>query len=388
MSGRQIIAFAKDYGADPTSCNHVLTEMSKDNTVIWLNSISARTPNLSSGKDLNRIWLKFKALFRGPTHVIDGLWVITPLVLPSLNRPLLVKLNRVLLKLGVGMVARRLRLRKPELWTWVPTSAHYIDAFDSSLVVYYCTDEWSKFTGIDGAGTERLMENLARRADLVFATSQPLVEKLAGYNEEASLASHGVDYELFATALGDLDVPADLADVEGPVIGYYGLVEDWLDLDLIAYLARRHPEWTIALVGKVCVDVSILTTLPNVRLLGQKPHAQLPAYCRRFDVGMIPHKVNDLTRHMNPIKLREYLAAGLPVVSTALPEVKRCSDLCGVASSYEEFEKMVVGAVENDSAAARRRRSEQMKEETWTSVTNRLVSRVMVSKNRQKSVCN
>ena len=151
------------------------------------------------------------------------------------------------------------------------------------------------------------------------------------------------------------------------------------------YLARRHPEWSIALVGSARVDMSLLQACPNIHFLGRKPHAELPLYCKGFAVGLIPHKVNDLTRHMNPIKLREYLSAGLPVVSTALPEVKHYGEHCVVADTYEAFEQAILTALRDDSPAARQKRSDAMQWETWERKVQTLgakVARVSENKNR------
>ena len=204
------------------------------------------------------------------------------------------------------------------------------------------------------------------RADVVFATSRPLVEKLSKLNPRTYLASHGVPYQMFARALDESTaMPAELLALPRPVLGYYGLIEEWLDLDLIAHVATRRPEWTIVLVGKTCVDTSRLTRFSNVRFLGRKPHHELPAFCKGFDVALIPHKVNELTRHMNPIKLREYLSAGLQIVSTDLPETRHLPDYCIVARDYQEFEAGIEKALSNDSPLVRRQRSCAMRDETW-----------------------
>jgi glycosyltransferase involved in cell wall biosynthesis len=213
---------------------------------------------------------------------------------------------------------------------------------------------------------ESMVSQLAKTADVVFATSTSLVEKLAEKNPNTFLASHGVKYDLFRTALSDeLSVPEDLLSLQKPVVGYYGLIEDWMDLDLVAAIAKKHPEWSIVLIGKVMVDTSAISSLPNVHLLGRKPHHELPAYCKGFSVGILPHKVNSLTINMNPIKLREYLSAGLPVVATDLPEVRRGSELCVTTKSYEEFEEAVAAAIASDTRQKRRERSESMSLETW-----------------------
>jgi len=146
-----------------------------------------------------------------------------------------------------------------------------------------------------------------------------------------------------------------------------------VDLDIIAHLAERRKDWSIVLIGKSKVDTSRLAGYPNVHLLGRKPYASLPEYCKGFDVSLIPFAVNELTRHVNPIKLREYFSAGLPCVSTDMPAVRDYAahpsealrGACFVARTQQEFHDAVEQALRADSPAARRRRSDAMKDETW-----------------------
>ncbi len=384
ISGQNIICFAKDWGEDPTSCNHVLRELAKTNKVLWLNSISTRAPKLTSGRDLGKIWKKLASFLKGSTRVQESMWVYTPIVLPFHYSKAAIVFNRILLRLALAVLCRKLGMRKYQLWTFVPTSVHYVGALKSELLVYYVTDNWSAFTYVDGEKIGAMVEDLAGSADIVFATSRPLVEKLRKNNSATYLAEHGVNYADFALATKDTTaIPSDLKCLIQPVLGFYGLIEEWLDQDLLAYLAERHPEWTIALVGRVCVDVSRLERYSNIHFLGRKPHAELPNYCKGFSVALIPHLVNELTIHMNPIKLREYMSAGLPIVSTALPEVRQYPDHCTVAENYEEFEQSVALALQHDSPVRRIQRSQTMKHETWECKVALLSEIVLETRNRQ-----
>jgi len=384
MRGETVVCFAKDWSEDPTSCNHVMRQLAAKNRVIWLNSISTRAPSLTSGRDLRKIATKLTAFFRGPIQVEHNLWVFTPLLLPLHDNALATRLNRWILRLTVRVLQRKLAFQDFQLWTFVPTSSDYVGALGEKLLVYYCTDNWSSFSFADPLRSEERMRDLATKADLVFATSETLVEKLRGCNEHAYLASHGVDYGEFSRATAaETVVPDDIAQLPRPVIGYFGLVEDWLDVDLVSRLAVRHPEWSIVLIGRVCVDVSSLEKLTNVHFLGRKPHHLLPAYCKAFSVGLIPHKVNDLTRHMNPIKLREYLSAGVPVVSTALPAVRHYSEHCRIAETHEEFERAVADVLESETHQSRTARSESMASETWERKVDELTRHVAEAKGRR-----
>ncbi len=366
MQGENIICFSKDWNEDPTSNHHVIIELAKSNRVLWLNSVSTRAPSLGSGRDLRKIARKLADFAAGPARVADNLWVYTPLVLPLPHNPAAVAVNRRILRLTIALLRQRLEMGEFQLWTFLPNVADYVHGLGESLLVYYCVDEWSMFTGLDEQRTAAAERALCGQADVVFAVCQALVDSKRAFNPEVHLATHGVDHALFAAALDpDTRPPEDAARLRRPVLGFYGTVQDWVDQDLIAYLANRHPEWSILLVGQIRVDTSRLASLPNVHLVGRKPHADLPGYCRGFDVGIIPYVINDRMKYVNPIKLREYLSAGLPVVSTAVPEVARYPDLAAVATDFPAFESAVVRAIAGDSAEARRQRSEAMRAETW-----------------------
>ena len=379
MTDQNVICFAKDWDENPTSNNHVMRLLARNNRVLWLNSITTRTPNLRDGRDLAKIFRKLRSFFRGATHVADGLWVYTPVVLPFPHSRLATRINTWILRAALAVMRRRLGLRGPfQLWVFIPTAAKYVGKLGESLVVYYVTDEYSKFSYVDGDEVAQDDRTLCANSDLIFATAQSLVDRRLPQNPHTYLSRHGVDHALFARALDEATVvPADLAALPGPVLGYYGAIQDWLDLELIEFLARRHPEWSIALIGPILTDVSGLRRLPNVHFLGRKPHGDLPAYCKGLAVGLIPHKVNELTLNMNPIKLREYLSAGLPVVSTALPEVEAYARHCVIARDHEEFERGVVAALRDDSPETRRRRSDAMTSETWERRVAEIGSRVM-----------
>ena len=366
MSGQNIVCFAKDWDEDPTSNNHIMRLLARDNRVLWLNSISTRTPDLRDKRDLGKIFRKLLSFLRGPRHVSDGLWVYTPIVLPFPHSRIATRINSWILKLSTAAVRRRLGFRKFQLWIFLPTAAEYAGALGESLLVYYITDEWSKFGYVNGAGVAENDRTLCRKADLVFTTARLLADRRRELNPNIQLALHGVDHAHFAAALSNQqDLPADVSDLRGPVLGFFGLIHEWIDLDLIEYLACRHPEWNIVMIGKVSVDTSHLIKHPNIRFLGRKPYDSLPGYCKAFDVGLIPFAINELTLNVNPIKLREYLSAGLPVVSTALPEVKACPAAGFVADNYQEFERGVIAALGQNSPQEKRRRSDAMLAETW-----------------------
>jgi glycosyltransferase involved in cell wall biosynthesis len=362
-----IIAFAKDWHEDPTSNHHVLRELARTRRVLWLNSLATRTPKLSSGRDLGKIRRKLIEFARGPVNVENDLWVTTPLVLPLPGSAIARAINRQILRATIRALRLRLGIHEFELWTFLPNTADYVGTLGEQFALYYCVDEWSMFSYLDRAETVAAERRLLERVDAVFAINHALADAKRSINRATFVSPHGVDHALFARALDPaLAVPADLAALPGPRIGFYGTLRDWVDFPLIAAVARARPDWSIALIGQVLGDVSALHGLPNVHLLGQKRHDELPAYCKGFDVGIIPYRIDERMAFVNPLKLREYLSAGVPVISTAVPEVVRHAHLCRIAATPEEFTAAIAAAIAEASPAARRARSDAMTQETWS----------------------
>jgi glycosyltransferase involved in cell wall biosynthesis len=352
-----IIAFCKDWTEPKTSNNHILEELAKRHRVLWVNSISTRAPNLGSANDLRKIARKIRSWFRGVEVVHDRLHVLTPVVLPFPASRLAVGINRWLLRALVRRSARRWGFQSPQLWIFPPNAVDYIGQFGESKVIYYCVDEWSQFTHVNPEFIRRKEHELLAKADVVFVVSEQLLAK----HPQAHLIPHGVNFDLFAAPGA---VPPDLPPK--PVIGFYGNLYDWVDQDLIAALARLRPGWSFCLVGKIMTDISKLQ-LPNIHVLGPRPYEELPAYCRGFEVGLIPYKLSDpRMQSVNPLKLREYLAAGLPVVTVDLPEVRGHRTGVWIADSPTAFITAIEAALQDNAPAARQQRRDSVRNESWT----------------------
>jgi len=384
MKNESIIYFAKEWNQDRTSCDQVFDQLARQNKVLWVNSMAMRTPKLSGASDWRRIFAKLRRSIGGLKQVGPTAWVYQPIVIPLPHSKLAQWLNRHLLRWSLRRQTRKLGFQHPQLWTFLPNVAFMVGQLDESLVVYYCIDAWSEFSYIDGKKITAMERDLAEKADLCFATAHSLAEHLRRYNPNCHVALHGVDYGHFVRALDPaIAGPEDVAHLPRPIIGFFGLIHNWIDLPLIAAIARKHPEWSVVLIGKADVDLALLKDLPNVHLLGRRPYETLPSYCKAFNVGIIPFVLNELTRNVNPIKLREYLSAGLPVVSTALPEVLAYPDHVSVGSTPEEFIAQIERAIREDNPVARRQRSCAMQHETWEEKVSQFCTLVTAAKARK-----
>lgn len=374
---RPIIAFSKDWNEDPTSNHHVLRELAKERRVVWLNSLSTRRPSMSS-RDLGKIKRKLAEFTAGVVNPENDLWVVTPLVLPLPHNPIARVVNRHIVRRTIAHVRARLDISDFDLWTFLPNTADYIGTLDEQLAVYYCVDEWATFPGLDADATRAAEQRLLQRVDVTFATSKALVTNKRATCPNTFHAPHGVDYEKFARALDpNTRIPDDLAALPSPRLGFFGTLRDFIDYDLIAEIARSRPSWSIALVGQQLSEhIAKVRDLPNVHFLGRKPHDELPAYCKGFDVGLVPYRIDADVKFINPLKLREYLCAGLPVVSTDMPEVQPYAHLCQVAHNPADAVAAIERALRERDPALRRMRSEAMQHETWEARVADVVSTI------------
>ena len=337
IEGNDIICFSNDWDGDPLSKKHIALRLARKNRVLWVNSTGNRNPT-ASVRDLRRAWKKLRQFFRGCLPVDKNIFVFSPLVIPFHGNRTARWINRWLLRWSLRRACRKLGFQKPITWTFVPSSADVAGSLGERLVIYYCVDEFSKFTGTDEAAILDMERSLMEKADMVVVSSSRLYETKHLYNSNTFLVTHGVDVAHFRNAcLPGIEAPADCADLKGPVIGFFGLIADWVDLEVVRYLASARPEWSFLLIGEIQTDTSALRQLSNVHLLGRRSYDSLPAYCSAIDVAILPFVVNELTVSANPLKLREYLAAGLPVVATPIPEVLKLSALVRMARSPAEF---------------------------------------------------
>ncbi|HEV3467913.1 MAG TPA: glycosyltransferase [Pyrinomonadaceae bacterium] len=362
LRGRDIICFAQDWTGDPLSKTHLMRALARDNRVLWVNSIGLRAPSASAA-DLRRSLSKLKAVATPLREVEPNIFVLNPLTVPAYGLPFMKAFNQLALRLQVRRAMRRLGFRRAINYVFLPPAALVAGRLGEELVVYHCVDEYAAFSDIQAAPILEMEEILLRRADIVFASAELLVQSKSRHNPRTHLVRHGVDFNHFSRALDPATpVPADIASLPRPVIGFFGLVADWVDVDLMAGVAKHFRHGSLVVLGKVTTDVSALEALPNVHLLGRKPYGDLPAYCKGFDVALMPFRVNELTLNANPLKVREYLAAGLPVVSTPIPEVEVLG-LCRIADGAAETIREVEAALGDPGPS--RARSEAVRGESW-----------------------
>lgn len=375
-----VIYFGNDWQAENrTSSHHVAARLARRMPVLYVDSPGMRAPS-ASGRDFKRALRKLAAAFRRPREVAPGLWHCTVPQLPFRRIPGVDLLNRWFGRWAVRRARRILPARRLISWFVVPHPGFLAGRLGEALCVYYCIDDYAAHPGVDPALIGERDRALSQHADLLFVAPPALLEAKRALNPDTVYAPHGVDVELFSRAADPATAVAPgAAGLAHPVVGYIGSLHEWIDLELMAWLARARPAWTFLCVGHAATDVSALAALPNVRLAGPQPYAELPHWARAFDVAIIPYRLNRQVANANPLKLREYLATGKPVVSVRNLEIEKFARWVRIADGREAFLAALDEVLANDTPAAAAERMAAVADQTWDRRVEEVLARVVAA---------
>jgi hypothetical protein len=253
-------------------------------------------------------------------------------------------------------------------WFYTPMMLRWADHLDPAAIVYDCMDELSMFRGAPPELIQREKE-LFERADLVFTGGQSLYEAKRDKHRAVYAFPSSIDVRHFEKALTITDEPADQKNIPHPRIGFCGVIDERTDIDLLTKIAELKPDWHYVMVGPIVkVDEADLPHRDNIHYLGGKNYNDLPAYIGGWDVAMMPFALNDSTRFISPTKTPEYLAAGRPVVSTAIRDVVRPygeKGLVQIAATPEEFVSAIETAMNEDANSRRARAADHLSTMSW-----------------------
>lgn len=314
-----------------------------------------------------------------PRRVAPNIRCVALPIIPYVDRysRVLQAINSSLILLWTRLFMWWYGIRRPVLIMYEPRYAGVVGRLDERLVYHEVVDARQEFAEF-APWKRTLLDRLLEVSDVVVATSQRLYDKLAEERvDDLYLVGNGVDLEHFVKTRGPLEVPEDIKHIKGPILGYVGAIAEWLDLELLEAILRERPELSVVLVGPVLSGgrkgiEQLARAYGNLHVLGKKEYALLPGYVKAMDVCLIPFRITPLTLSVNPNKLYEYLAAGKPVVSTAIPEVEKYGDVVHVAVSTEEFISLIDRALseEPDTDAFLR----IAEENTWDKKAQEVVS--------------
>ncbi len=340
----------------------LMTNIASSRRVLFVNSIAMRMPRPGrSTKAWRRIWRKAKSMakfVRRPEAALPGFHVMTPLTLPFYGSAWARRFSASLVRLQVRLVTLALRMPSPVYVVTIPTAYDVVATLPRRGLLYNRSDLHSSFPEADRELIQSLEEALLRESDAVLYVSRALRdverERVRG---EAFFLDHGVDVDHF-TRVAESEEPADLRAIPHPRVGFFGGLDDYIiDFDLLEALARALPEAQLVLIGDATCSMRRFDGLSNVHWLGYRPYQDIPRYGSGFDVALMPWLRNEWIEHSNPIKLKEYLSLGLPIVSTDFPEAHHYADFVRIAEDHDSFVIEVQKALADAPSAAVRRQS-------------------------------
>ncbi len=366
LDGYSIIYFGNDWSAENrTSSHHIARRLAARVPLLYVEVPGLRAPK-ATGRDIRKLWRKLRLAFRPPRQVGEQMWCITMPQLPFRRWGIVRSLNQSMGRYLVNRAVRTLRFQRTLSWFAVVHAGNLAGQFSEDLVVYYCTDSYASFPDVDRREVSRMDSELTRRAGQIFVTSSTLLGPKGEVNDHVALSPHGVDVELFRKASeSSCQEPLDTRSLKRPIIGFFGLIEAWIDLELIEFLARCRPAWTFLLVGHLAVDPGRLRELPNVVFAGSQPYEALPRWAKAFDVAIIPYRLTEQVLHANPLKLREYLATGKPVVAVSTPAIQQFAAYVHIAQTRDAFLSGIERALQGDSEVQRSWRINAVAHMSW-----------------------
>ena len=328
---------------------HVVYELSQRNRVFYIDNFGAIRD--FSIRDSRRALQKIRRSFPGLKRTLDkqedvsgDVIVCQPKIIPTPRLPSTIgRINGLLLRRCLQHLVAKFQIVNPVIWTRVPTMLVWesIRDLNRSALVYQSVDKFPESPKIAKGLKPRFTRSerlFCKAADLVFASAQGLYREKVSINPNTYFFPNGVNFDLFAHATGDIP---ELEQITTPIIGFAGSLGPWIDYKLLSSLAQKRTDLTFVFVGRKDPKVSLgdLEHFKNVHIYGPVNHKDLPKWYKRFDVGIIPYSLTKFTQFTFPSKMAEYLAAGLPVVSTALPELLQYSEVVYIAKDLQKMSK-------------------------------------------------
>jgi hypothetical protein len=282
--------------------------------------------------------------------------------------------SRAAMRYSLSRSMRTLGMSSPIVWYSLPSWSDLIDEFPSAMLkLYHAIDEYTSYSEMSETGiriSERQERTLMAKTDAVIVVSKALYDRKSPYNQHTYLVPNAVNYQAYETALADPELPPELAAIPKPRIGYSGLIGDKLDLPMLVDLARENPQWSLIFLGAVRVPNQkglwqALVSLPNVHYLGAVDVSRVPYYVKGFQVGLIPNLQNLFAENCSPLKLYDYMAAGIPVASIEMPQARLFASHIHLAPTPGDFEQAVRDALADTDRRRWQERRQIAAQETW-----------------------
>jgi glycosyltransferase involved in cell wall biosynthesis len=369
-----LIVLADDWGRHPSSCQHLIRHILPNRRVTWVNTIGTRPPALNwvtitRGFGKLKQWVGLAR--KSPPKAVGGFGagtqplVLNPKMWPSFRTRIGRGLNRRLLARALRPIAES--GTPPIIITTLPLVADLVGRVRAARWLYYCVDDLTVWPSLDGKTMLRMEAELVAKVDVAVAVSETLQTHLTKLGKPSHLLTHGVDLGFWRSPVPS-DTPLSLgvlAEISGPLVVFWGVIDRRMDVNFIRRLGEAMTGGTILLVGPQDNPDSELLRLPRVRTLPALPFADLPALAARTAVFIAPYADLPVTRAMQPLKLKEYIATGKPVVVRSLPATTPWADCADVVETPEAFASAVLARLRDGVPEEQRRARTRLEDESW-----------------------
>jgi len=379
-----LVVFSDDWGRHPSSCQHLIGQLLDRYPVLWVNTIGTRTPRFDL-QTLRRVSQKLRdwssraahrtAVGQSQSAGPKNLQVVSPKMWPWFGSPRNRRLNAYLLSRQLSPLIET--LPKPVVAvTTLPITADLPEVLPAFRWVYYCVDDFSQWPGLDGRTLRQMDHDMIHRADTLIAVSEHLQGMIASEGRTSSLLTHGVDLEFWSTGNANSDrgeesrspiidgVPRASSGVS-PKVVFWGVIDRRMDSPTLIQLSRKLPHGTIELIGPQQDPDPAVLALPNVMLRPAQAFAELPRIASQADVLIMPYANLPVTRAMQPLKLKEYLATGKPVVVNRLPSTDEWSDCMDVACTPDDFCGRLIQRLQTGLPDHQKLARQRLRQESW-----------------------
>lgn len=381
-SPRRLVIFSDDWGRHPSSCQHLVGHLLDRYPTLWVNTIGTRRPKLST-EDLSKLKVKIGQWLNKPMRLddqTDHLTIVNPLMYPGFRTGWQRGLNARLIARNVNRtLGKRLPGEIRVGVTTVPVTADVVDRIDVDRWVYYCVDDFSVWPGLDGSAIDGMERRLVKNVQRVVTVSETLQRRVASMGRESVLLSHGIDLEHWDGHTHTIDqvdrqgivptgdtidsLPEWWPNLPSPIFLFWGVVDQRLDTACCIALSKLGG--TLMLVGPQQSPDPKLGAQPHIRMPGPVPFSHLPTLAKAADVLVMPYADLPVTRAIQPLKLKEYLATGKPTVVRKLPSTIPWSDAADVVETSQQFSETAKLRAQHGTPVDQQQARRRLDDETW-----------------------
>jgi glycosyltransferase involved in cell wall biosynthesis len=364
----EFLVFSDDWGEHPSSCQHIFRIIAQEHRVLWVNTIGMRNPTLTF-RDLKKTIRKIGKMLRhakcmGKTTERNvNIAICQPLMLPGVHSQWVRRVNARSVTRKVRALMKERQFDQPIVVTTVPNVAEYQDLIIDRRVIYYCVDDFSLWPGLDAKTVQAMETRLIARADRIIAASDNLAQRFKEMGKDPGVITHGVDLELFSTAA--LREHQRTLHIQKPRVGFFGLIDGRMDWELLVALARQMPDISFVFAGPIDASAGGLPVSSNIHFIGPVAYPELQEFIAGMNALMLPYKTGALGKMLSPLKLKEYLATGKPIVCSAIDAVWEWDDVVDIGRTVEEWQGLLRRVVQGESSKRSAIVSGRLATESW-----------------------